>query len=468
MSHPELTPQISSKIPTVLAVTAFASCLVQLDLTIVNVALQPLQAALRADVRALQWVVDAYTLGFAVLLLSAGAIGDSFGSRRVFLAGFVTLGVASLVCALSEHVNLLSLARGLQGIGAALMLPSSLALLRRACANDAAQLARALGIWSAVGGASLAIGPMLGGALIAMAGWRSIFYVNLPICALGIWLAWRQIPEDRTQTILRDFDWPGQIVGIVVLLMLVAGIIESAHLGPTHPLIMLCAVGVLVGGAIFVAIERRSRNPLLPLQMFRPAEFSVPVAFGLLINFCYCGLIFILSLYLQQALGLPPLSAGIAFIPLTATFIFANLISGRLTAQRGPGVPMVFGALIATVGYGALSLVVERGSVLFLVPAFILIPAGMGTAIPGMMACVLSATDARLGGTAMAVLNTARQVGAALGVAVFGALLATDLDRTQTIEATRVASMISCAILGSCFVLLAWTFSSRRRRLAND
>lgn len=463
---PAIAPNENEKssIFWILVATSFASCLVQLDLTIVNVALKAIQLALATDVTALQWVVDAYTLGFAVLLMSAGTMGDRFGSKRVFIAGFLILALASLACGVSGTVDVLSISRGGQGIGAALMLPSSLALLRRACADDQLRLAKALGVWSAVGGASLAAGPLLGGLLIEIGGWRAIFFINLPICFLGMYLAIRKIPTDHTGAMLREFDWGGQLVGIIVLLLIVSGIIELPRLGLSHPFVLICCTGGALGILLFIVIERRARFPLLPIHVFGSASFSTPVVFGVLINFSYCGLIFVFSLYLQDAKGLTPLAAGIAFLPLTATFVIGNLIGGRATARWGPGLPMVGGALVACIGYGLLFLLLAEGSVPVLIPALILVPAGMGTAIPGMMSAVLSSVNTGLAGTAMAVLNTGRQVGAALGVAVFGALIATGRG-VDMLSVTRLASMISCAILLVSFLLLLRAFPPRSWRI---
>jgi len=410
--------------PAVLLAASFAFIIVQLDVTIVNVALPEIGRELGASVSALQWVVDAYTLGFAVFLLSAGVLGDRFGARRVFLSGFALFTLASLACAMAPGALALNLARAVQGVGAALLVPSSLAILNATYARDRAQLAKAIAWWTAAGGVSIAAGPVLGGLLMSFAGWRSIFWVNVPICVLGFWLTLRVVPALSGKDPARSFDIVGQVLAIVALTAFIGAVIEVNGMGMGSALVQSAFVVALVAAALFVRSQQRSAAPMLPLGLFRDIGFSGAVLFGVLVNFAYYGVIFVLSFYLQKVRGFSVMHAGLVFLPLTGTFIFSNIASGRMQARLGSRSPMIIGGLVGAAGYSLLGIVgvTSDASFLEMLPGLALIPAGMGLAVPAMTTSILSAVDRSQAGTASAVLNTARQVGGAMGVAIFGAM----------------------------------------------
>jgi len=410
--------------PAVLLAASFAFIIVQLDVTIVNVALPEIGRELGASVSALQWVVDAYTLGFAVFLLSAGVLGDRFGARRVFLSGFALFTLASLACAMAPGALALNLARAVQGVGAALLVPSSLAILNATYAHDRAQLAKAIAWWTAAGGVSIAAGPVLGGLLMSFAGWRSIFWVNVPICVLGFWLTLRVVPALSGKDPARSFDIVGQVLAIVALTAFIGAVIEVNGMGLGSALVQSAFVVALVAAALFVRSQQRSAAPMLPLGLFRDIGFSGAVLFGVLVNFAYYGVIFVLSFYLQKVRGFSVMHAGLVFLPLTGTFIFSNIASGRMQAHLGSRSPMIIGGLVGAAGYSLLGIfgVTSDASFLEMLPGLALIPAGMGLAVPAMTTSILSAVDRSQAGTASAVLNTARQVGGAMGVAIFGAM----------------------------------------------
>jgi DHA2 family methylenomycin A resistance protein-like MFS transporter len=431
-----------------LIATSFGFAVVQLDVTIVNVALPQIGSHLHAGVAGLQWVVDAYTLSFAALLISAGVIGDRFGSRRVYLAGFLIFTVASIVCGLAPTIAVLVFARALQGCGAALLVPSSLSILNHSAAGDAGLRARMVGLWTAAAGVSIAAGPVAGGLLLAAFGWRSIFLVNILLCGLAILLVLRFVPGDSAGE-SRHLDLRGQILAIASLSGLIGAIIEfgreSGRHGAAHgTVICASAIGVLAAAA-FLYVESRATEPMLPLHLFRDGCFSASVGFGVLVNLTYYGVIFVLSLYLQQARGYSALKTGVAFLPLTATFIFSNIVSGWLTARAGSRLPMILGALIGTIGYALLLRLDTNTTLLSMMSAFVLIPGGMGLAVPAMTTAILSSVPRERSGTASAVLNTARQAGGAIGVAIFGALLGQ--QRGQIISGLHIAAMISTGLL---------------------
>ena len=431
----------------IIAASSFAFAVIQLDVTIVNVALPRIGADLRATVAELQWVVDAYTLGFAALLLSAGVVVDRLGAKRVFIGGFAGFGAASLACGLAHGPGFLNAARALQGVGAALMVPSSLTILNNACDHDSRLRARAIGIWTAAGGAAIAAGPVIGGFLLAGLGWRSIFFVNLPVCAIGLGLTLRCVPpSQRNENSHRSFDLGGQALAILGLSAFLGAVIEARPFGLSHPIVWIGCLLAFGASVAFVAVEARTASPMLPLHFFGQPGFTPAVVFGVLVNCSYYGIIFVLSLYLQKALDFSSLQAGFAFLPLTGTFIVSNIASGWLIGRTGPRAPMLFGGLIGAAGFGLLCRLGSRTTFFDMLLPFVLIPAGIGLGVPAMTTAILSSVDRAWSGTASAVLNAARQVGGAIGVAAFGALVS-GVAAEQIISGLNIAAVIAAALL---------------------
>ena len=430
----------------IVGATSLAFVVCQLDVTIVNLALPRIGADLGMQVAGLQWVVDAYTLAFSALMLSAGALGDRFGGLRGFVAGLVLFAAASLGCGVAPSGAALIAARALQGAAAAAMLPSSLALLNHACAHDGRLRARAVGWWTAAGAIAIAAGPVLGGLLLASTDWRGIFFVNLPLCAAGILLALRYVPETERHRHRHGLDLRGQLLAVLTLTALTGSIIALRPLGARHPLVLGGFAVAVVAGPLFVAAERRAAEPMLPLALFRNGAFSAAVLFGVLMNFTYYGTIFVLSLYLQRVLGYPALRAGFAFLPLTAGFFVSNVISGPLVARFGSRLPMMVGAALGAVGYALLGGVGAHATYSRLLLPFLVIPAGMGLGVPAMTTAVLALVEKTRSGIASAVLNTARQAGGAIGVAAFGALAGGD-GATPIVAGLHASALISTLLL---------------------
>ena len=414
-------------IARVTTASSFGFALVQLDVTIVNVALPHIAGNLHAGVAGLQWVVDAYALAFAVLLLSMGYLGDRLGARRVYLGGMLLFALASVFCGASSDAVMLIAGRTLQGVGAAAMLPCSLALLNHATAHEHALRARAVGWWTAAGAIAIAAGPIIGGMLMSVTSWRSIFFVNVPICALGAWLTWR-VPETERKARDGRFDVRGQVLAILALTGLTMAVIETKPLGWTHPLVLACIGVALVAAPLFVWTEARSAAPMLPLRFFKAPGFSVAVTYGVIVNLTYYGIVFLLSLYLQRVHGYSALRTGLAYLPLTATFFGVNIFSGWLVGRTGARLPMVLGALIDAAGFGLLLLLGAGSPYLLMLPAFALLPTGMGLGVPAMTTTVLSTVEKQASGTASGVLNAARQAAGAIGVALFGSLAGNSND----------------------------------------
>jgi DHA2 family methylenomycin A resistance protein-like MFS transporter len=430
----------------------------QLDVTIVNVALPHIASSLSVHVAGLQWVVDAYTLPFAVLMLSAGVLGDRFGSRRAYLFGLAIFAAASLACGLAPNAATLVAARAAQGAGAALLIPSSLALLSHAAGNDHSLRARAVGLWTAAGGVAIAAGPVIGGLLVSRMGWRSIFLVNVPLCAVGALLTIQSVSSSDHTDATHHLDPLGQFLAILALTGLTYSVIEFRPLGFHHPLVIGGGVLAVTAGFAFYLAETRSSEPMLPFGLFRLTNFSPSVIFGTIMNLTFYGMIFVLSLYLQQARGFSALGTGLAYLPMMTTFIISNVASGVVAARTGPRFPMIVGASVTLVGYAMLSRLGSETPYLAMLVPFIVLPSGMGFAVPAMTAEVLSSVDRKRSGTASAVLNASRQTGGAIGVAIFGALVGS--TPSQIVQGLKIASLTS-AVLLLVATLVAWKFIRR-------
>jgi MFS transporter, DHA2 family, methylenomycin A resistance protein len=406
--------------------TAFIVCLgcvvVLLDVSIVNVALQRISDGLGGKVSDLQWIVDAYTLAFASFLLSAGTAGDRYGNKQVFAAGFVLFTLASVFCGTATSLASLITARVVQGVGAALIIPCSLTLLNHAF-DDPAQRDKAFGWWAGSGGVSVAAGPLIGGFLVALFGWRSIFFVNLPIGLAALLLTVRFIQEEKPLR-GRRIDLGGQVVSLLALAALTTVLIEGANWGWLSSWIIGLSVAFLLLLLLFFAIERRQADPMVPLTLFRSAQFSVATSLGLLLSFPFYGLIFTLSLYFQQVRHYSPMQTGLAFLPVTGLLTVMNVYAGQLAARRGVRFPIVAGLVIGGIGFFWLALATNAAASY---PAILLpllsIGAGVPLILPPVTSIVLTSVNRSQVGLASATLNAARQIGAAAGVAVLGSLV---------------------------------------------
>jgi MFS transporter, DHA2 family, methylenomycin A resistance protein len=428
----------------VLLVMCVGYFLVLLDVTIVNVALPAMARSLHAGVAQLQWVVDAYAVAFAAFMLSAGALGDRFGARHAFQWGMAIFALASIGCALAANAVMLDATRALQGLGAAVMLPNSLALLNHALAHDAAARARGIGYWTAAGAISIALGPVLGGLLVAGTGWPAIFWVNVPLCALGLWLV-RRLDETPTGRDRPPLDVAGQLLATLLLAGLIATLIESRARGLADPLVWGGGVATLALGAMLVVVERRAAAPVIATDLFALRDFRNAVFFGTMVNATYYGAIFVIALFLQTARHFTPIQAGLAFLPLTAGFFVWNVMSGPIVTRFGTRAPMIAGALLDLAGFGVLAWASATGGIAPMLLGFFLIT-GMGLGVPAMTTTVLSTVDKSRSALAAAILNTARQAAGAVGVAAFGALAHGGPQQLAgALRITCIVSMIALA-----------------------
>jgi DHA2 family methylenomycin A resistance protein-like MFS transporter len=452
-------PDPSSIVATTVA-ASFGFGIIQLDVTIVNVALPTIAQELGTSVAGLQWVVDAYALVFAALLLTGGYIGDRWGAKRTYLGGIALFAFASLACGLSPDAPLLIAGRMLQGVGAAVMLPCSLALINHAAVGQPERRAMAVAWWTAVGGITVAAGPIIGGLLIGVTSWRSIFLVNLPICVIAVLLTLKceETPRPPAQ---RGFDVVGQLLGVIALSAVIGAVIEAKPLGLENPLVWSCALVGAAAAVAFVRWEARAASPMLPLSLFKSRIFCGAVSYGSIANFTYYGAVFVLSLYLQRVLGYTPVMAGLAFLPLTATFLVVNIISGWWVGKVGSRAPMMIGALVDAVGFSLLTLVATATTPYWqLAIAFVMIPGGMGLGVPAMTTAVLADVERERSGVAAAVLNAARQAAGAIGVALFGAL-AGDEPR-HVVAGLNASTTIAAALLVAASVIAAMTIARKK------
>ena len=425
-----------------LIATSLGFGVVQLDVSVVNVAINPIGADLGGGVAALQWVVNAYTLAFAGLILTAGVLGDRIGAKRVFVAGFALFTIASAACGLAPGLATLVAARAVQGIGAAVLVPCSLTLLNHAF-PDARERAKAIGLWSAGASTALSAGPLIGGVLTSTLGWRAIFFINAPIGLAGILLTLRFATE-TSRTSGRGIDLPGQLAAVLTLAALACAMIEGGQLGFTAPLVLVCFAVALLAGLAFVLIEARSARPMLPLSLFRAPSFGAATAIGLLVNIAFYGLLFVLSLFFQRDQHHSALVTGLAFAPMTVAIIAANLATGRLAQRIGARVLIRFGALLMAAGCAALLGFGANAPYVALVVQLIALGFGLGLIVPAMTSTLLGAVARQRSGVASGTLNTARQTGSVLGVALFGALIA---GPGSVVPGWHVALLISIGLL---------------------
>ncbi|WP_298374009.1 MFS transporter [uncultured Bradyrhizobium sp.] len=425
-----------------LAATSLGLGVVQLDITIVNTALSSISTSLGGSVAELQWVVTAYTIAFAAFILTAGALGDRVGAKRVFIGGFAIFTLASLACALAPSAMFLIAARSVQGLAAAILVPNSLTLLNHAYTDPKAR-GRAVGFWAAGASVALTSGPFVGGALIALVGWRAIFLVNLPIGAAGLWLAWRYA-EETPRLAQREIDLPGQIAAIATLGTLAGALIEGGALGWSHPFVIMGFSGAAVIGLLFVWREARAPQPMLPLSLFRHRMFALTALVGLLFNIAFYGLIFVLSLYFQNVNGWSPFATGLAFVPMMAMVLPANLIAASVSERLGAPQTIALACVITAAGCVALLPMASGTSYGAICAQLMVLGGGLGLLVPSLTSTLLGSVEKSRSGIAAGVLNATRQTGSVLGVALFGSLVAAN---NAFMAGAHASLVISAAVL---------------------
>jgi len=406
-----------------LLTVALATFMTYLDNNIVNVAMPAIQKDLHLTISGLEWVVSSYILVFAGLLLAGGRLADVFGRKKLFLIGLGIFTVASLAAGLAGNATALVISRSVQGLGAALVTPTTLAIISATFTN-ARQRATAVGIWSGVGALALAVGPLLGGVLSQHASWEWIFILNVPIGALTFVLGVRVITESRRDSGPRRLEVPGLGTSALALLALTYGLIEGQSRGWTSPLIVACFVVAVVLGAAFLWIERRNAQPMIAMSLFSERVFSGGLIALMMWGFGLFGIYFFTSLYLQNVLGFSPTKAGLAFLPMALLMAAGAVVSEQLSRRLGAHRVVAFAMLLMAGGIAWVSLLSADTSFLGLMPSFAVIGIGGGLTVP-LTASVLDAMPREEAGVASGIFNASREISGLLGVTVIGAILAT-------------------------------------------
>jgi EmrB/QacA subfamily drug resistance transporter len=446
----------------VLAVAVLGSGMALLDGTVVNVALPDIGRDLDASTSSLQWILNGYLLTLASLILLGGSLGDRYGRRRIFVLGTALFTAASLLCAIAPNAELLVGARLLQGIGGALLTPGSLAMIESSFRPT--DRAAAIGAWSGLGGVAAALGPLVGGYLVEAVSWRAIFLINLPLGILVMTMASRHVPESRDPTASGRLDFAGAALVGIGLGGTTYALIEAPETGAT-PLILVAGIGGLVALAAFLIHERRSRNPMMPLEIFASRQFSAANLVTFVVYAALGGFFFLFVSFLQISLGYSPVAAGAASLPVTALLLVFSARSGALAQRVGARIPLTAGPLVIAVGLLLMTRIEPGDSYLSSVlPAVIVFGVGLTLVVAPVTATVLAAADARHAGIASGINNAVARLAGLLAVAVLPVIagLTGDsfYDPVAMADGFDVA-MVACAVIAALGGLLAFlTISS--------
>ena len=428
----------------ILAATVLGSGLASLDATVVGIALPPIARTFHGGVGTLQWVVTGYALTLAAFLLPAGSLGDRYGRKRVFALGVAWFALASAGCGLAPGPGLLIAARVVQGIGAALLTPGSLAILQASI--RAADRARAIGAWSGLSGVAAAAGPLVGGYLIAVGSWRWVFFINLPVAAVVLVIAARHVPETSDPTAGGRADRAGAPLAVAFLAGLTYGLIEGPTRGWSSPLVVASLALACLTGPLFLVAERRVRQPMLPLPLFRSRQFSGANAVTFVVYGALGGALFLLPVELQLVAHYSPLESGLALLPVTLVMLAFSARSGQLSARIGPRLQMTVGPVVVGAGLALLTRATTPGSYLTQVlPAVLLFGAGLAITVAPLTATAMGAAPAERSGVASAVNNVVARAAGLLAVAVLP--LAASLTGAAALGSAELAAGFRTAVL---------------------
>jgi EmrB/QacA subfamily drug resistance transporter len=430
-----------------IAAAVLGSGIAFLDSTVVNVALPAIGRELGGGLTGQQWVLDGYLLSLSALLLSGGAAGDRYGRRRIFVGGLVIFTAASLACGFSPTVGWLIGARLVQGVGAAALVPGSLALIDVGIRHEGR--VRAVGIWAGMSGVTTAVGPFIGGWLVDAASWRWVFFLNVPLAAVALWITSRHVPESRDTTARGPADVPGAAAVMLGLAGVIYALIEAPSRGWTPVTVTAAAVGA-TALVTFALIEAHARAPLLPLELFRSRQFTGANLTTLAVYAALGGALFLLALQLQQSLHYSAMAAGLATLPTTVIMLIGSPWAGAIAERTGPRLPMTIGPLIAAAGLALMTRITPGASYLEAVlPAVVVFGVGLTTTVAPLTAAVLAAVPENQAGTASGVNNAIARLAGLLAIAVLPAAAGIHAGVGQPLGPGFVVAMLIAAAVSA-------------------
>ncbi len=411
-----------------LAAMCFALFMIMLDNTVVNVALPSIQRSLNASTSTLEWTVNAYTLTFAVLLVTGGRLGDLFGRRKIFLTGVTIFAVSSAAIGFSPSDTWLVVWRALQGAGSALMMPATLSIITNAFPPH--ERGKAIGTWAGVSGMALAIGPVVGGFLVESVSWQSIFFLNVPVAIGAVIITLFAVRESRDETVERTIDVPGVLTLTIGLAALVLALVEGNewHWGSERELVLFAIAAIGLGS--FILVELHRRVPMVDFSFFRSRTFAGANIVAFIVSFAMLAMFFFMALYMQNVLHYSPLQAGIRFLPATGMIILIAPLAGRLADRVGPRPLMTIGLMAVSGALFLQSHITVSSGYATLLPGFVLMGIGMGLVMSPMSLAAMNSVDRAKSGVASGILSMNRMVGGTFGVAILGAMVAT-LGRSE-------------------------------------
>jgi EmrB/QacA subfamily drug resistance transporter len=438
-----------------LAAVAFGLFMIMLDNTIVNVALPSIQRSLHMSISSLEWIVTAYALTFAALLITGGKLGDLYGRRKMFILGLAVFTLSSLACGLSPNAGFLIGARAVQGVGAALMNPATLSIITATFPPK--QRGQAIGIWAGVSALALAIGPLIGGLIVDNINWHWIFYVNIPVGVVGILVSRLVIAESRDTSHEQSIDLPGLLTSGLALLSLSYALIEGNRHGWGSPEIIGLFAGAAVLLGVFIRLELRQRLPMLDLGLFRIGSFAGANLVAMLVSLGMFGVFFFISLYVQNVLGYSPTKAGAIFLPMTVLIIVVAPIAGKLSDRVGSRWLMGAGMSILGVSLLLYQRIGVHSSFVSLLPQLLLGGVGMALTMSPMTSAAMASVPVDKAGVGSGVLNSFRQMGGSLGIALMGAILLSYQHPTasRAVAAQQFVNGLHAALLVSAFIAFA-------------
>jgi EmrB/QacA subfamily drug resistance transporter len=445
--------------PGTLAVVCLATAMLMLDIAVVNTALPHIAADLNAGLSGIQWVVDAYTLALATIVLSAGSVADRFGRRRIFIWGMAVFTLSSLACALAQNIAVLDGARAVQGIGAAMLFASSLAILADAYPGQA-ERAQAFALYGATIGASFALGPLVGGALTSGFSWQAVFYVNLPLGLIALLASFLWLRESNDPG-ARGIDWPGQATLTAGLFLLVLALLRGNQQGWTSTRILAELIG---GGMLllaFVLVERHAREPMLPLGLFHNRAFTGAQVAAFSISASFFALFLYLTLYLQEVLHLSPFDTGLVYLPGTIVMFFVSAASAQLADRTSPGALITVGLILVAAGLALMTLAGADSTWLALLPGLLVVCVGTGLVNPALASVALGSVESTHSGLAAGINDAFRQGGIAVGVAAFGALFSASAALGHGSATTYVTDLRHALLIGAAVAAIGGIATSR-------